>query len=528
MDRLDLARESGGGESTRLTVAAAGALALSVIHQYLFMDRPFGLSVPLFFALFLMFLFWVAGRENRSGTPFAWAVLGGIVLLSMTYVWFSNPVFQVLNIPALALLVSFYAVLHTGQGGKAWYGREMAFRLLYHLVPKTIAAWPVPFRLLRNRLAHSSGRNRMITAGKLAIGIVIATPVVLLVTGLLMSADKAFEETLSFIPGWFEGFPVDEWIARGVWTFVIFLLVFGFVWGLAGERSGDRTADMTGSFGFGLTGDRERADAPGVAGGSAAIGSPVPVLRPMRFDPVIVFTVLCAVNLVYALFAVVQFSYLFGAWDGVLPDGRTYAEHARSGFFELVAVGVINFVLLAICLTFSHPKGQAQSRLQRWLLTALMAGTLVMLVSAFIRLGLYEKAYGYTLLRFMVHAFLIYMGILLAASLFRIWREGVSLVRLFIIISLAAWLVINHVGVDRQVAALNIARHEAGGELDAAYFRRLSHDAVPVLIEASRKYPDIRSGLENRLESLRREDRPPLSFNWSSHRAIRLLEAEFR
>jgi len=523
MDRENRSRSLAAGESGLPARVALGALALAVICQWLFFDKTFGVSVPLFVTLLYVWYFSVAGTENRSGTPFAWVLLATIFLLSLTYALFSAAVFRALNMLALPLLAAFHAVLHAGKTGGAWYRKDAAVNALKHLVAGTLRNIPVPFRLLGGRMEGAGGRRRMMLAAKIAVGLVLAFPLVLIVTVLLISADRAFERVLLTVPDWWADMNLAEWAARGFWTALVFFVLFGFVWSLLSLGTGRATIEArAGGYGEGAAAPAPWAD----SGWNALPPSDAP--RPIAVDPVIAHTVLVAVNLVYLLFAVVQFSYLFGAWDGVLPDGRTYAEHARSGFFELVAVSIINYGLLAVALVLSRPEAKGGRLLQRWLLTALMAGTLVMLVSAHVRLSLYEEAYGYSVLRFLVHAFLVYMAALLVAALWRIWREGVSLVRLFALISLAAWLAINYAGVDRQVAELNIARYDKGGALDAHYLTRLSYDAVPALLPLAGEFPEVREDLNMRLERLSGEDRSVVSFNLSRYRAHKLLENEMR
>ena len=71
------------------------------------------------------------------------------------------------------------------------------------------------------------------------------------------------------------------------------------------------------------------------------------------WDPIIVLTVLITVNLIYVVFTVIQFTYLFGSISSFLPEGVTYAEYARRGFFELVAVTLINVSILIIIINLT-------------------------------------------------------------------------------------------------------------------------------------------------------------------------------
>ena len=66
-------------------------------------------------------------------------------------------------------------------------------------------------------------------------------------------------------------------------------------------------------------------------------------------------TVLGAIDLLFLSFVIVQFRYLFGGHALVqATTGLTYAEYARRGFFELVAVAAL---VLPLLLGLRNPSG---------------------------------------------------------------------------------------------------------------------------------------------------------------------------
>jgi len=110
--------------------------------------------------------------------------------------------------------------------------------------------------------------------------------------------------------------------------------------------------------------------------------------------------VLASVIVLFAGFAVTQVVALVGGGRHVVETaGLTYADYARSGFFQLVAVAAIALaVLLTVDAFTGSPTGRARRRLV--LLSEVVIGlTLVVVVSALRRLDLYESAYGLTMLR---------------------------------------------------------------------------------------------------------------------------------
>ena len=93
----------------------------------------------------------------------------------------------------------------------------------------------------------------------------------------------------------------------------------------------------------------------------------------------------------YAVFFVVQGSYLFGAFTRTLPEGFVVAEYARQGFFELCKVMVVNFTLFY--LAWRTSKGGAMTRI---MLLVLLAESLLLAVVAFSKLALYIDCFGFT------------------------------------------------------------------------------------------------------------------------------------
>ena len=122
--------------------------------------------------------------------------------------------------------------------------------------------------------------------------------------------------------------------------------------------------------------------------------------------------VLGSVVVLFAGFAVTQVVALAGGGRHVVETaGLTYAEYARSGFFQLVAVAAI---ALAVLLTIDSFTGSPSDRSRRRLVLlseVVIALTLVVVVSALRRLDLYENAYGLTMLRLYAAVFVGWIGV---------------------------------------------------------------------------------------------------------------------
>jgi hypothetical protein len=242
--------------------------------------------------------------------------------------------------------------------------------------------------------------------------------------------------------------------------------------------------------------------------------------EPIRIDPVTASTLLVCINAVYVLFAFIQFSYLFGAADGLLPAGTAYAEYARRGFAELVLVALLNIGLLLAGLHLIRRSSEGVERLRKLLLTVLIGCTVVMLASAFSRLSLYEDAYGFTQTRLLVHGFMIYLGVLLIIAVYRIWRERFSLAKVYIAVSIAAYIVMNYANIDAIIADKNIARFEQSKRIDIDYLGQLSADAAPALSRLHERHPEL-AGLDEILQRMQlnaERENNWQSWNWSKSR----------
>jgi FtsH-binding integral membrane protein len=190
-----------------------------------------------------------------------------------------------------------------------------------------------------------------------------------------------------------------------------------------------------------------------------------------------------SVNLLFAAFVAVQARYFFGGQANIQAAGFTYAEYARRGFGELVAVAVISLLLILGLSTVAKRETRSQRRLFNGLVAGLVALVLVILVSAFQRLLLYEGAYGFTRLRTYTHVFIPWLGLLLGATaLLELVRRPRNFALAVLLVTIGFGASLTLLNVDAFVARENITRATQGQELDLGYLAQLSDDAVPTLV----------------------------------------------
>jgi hypothetical protein len=232
---------------------------------------------------------------------------------------------------------------------------------------------------------------------------------------------------------------------------------------------------------------------------------------------------LALLAVLFAVFVAVQIAVLFGGHEHVLRTaGLTYAEYARQGFWQLLAVAGLTLTVVGGAAVFAAKPHRAHRLLLRVLLGILCALTIVVLVSALRRLWLYEEAYGLTRLRLLAEAIAVWLGaffaLLLAAGLVARLRRRLAPVT--IAGTAVALLAFSLLDPDGLIAERNVERWRDTGRLDLDYLRTLSADAAPELASLP---PSLRGfALEPQRTALA-EDEPWSSFNLSRSRARDLL-----
>jgi hypothetical protein len=275
-------------------------------------------------------------------------------------------------------------------------------------------------------------RRRVVAVGR---GAVLAVPVMLVIGVLLGLADPIFRSWFN-LPAVFQHLAL---VAIGAWV----------VLGLSRAASAERPVPSLPA--------------------SPSLGTT---------EAVVVLGGLCAL---YGAFVAAQFEALSGAGHRILvTQGLTYAQYARSGFFQLLACAAITLVVL-----LSVRACASASPLLLGLAGLTAALTLGVVVVAIQRLQLYENAFGLTMLRLACTVSAVWIGtvfVLLGATLI---PRGLPLrhlpaaVLVCGLIFVGLWSAVNPASI---VAQVNLRRAEHGRAFDVSQAASLGPDAVPALL----------------------------------------------
>ncbi len=291
-------------------------------------------------------------------------------------------------------------------------------------------------------------------------GILIAIPIVVIFASLLASADLVFEQRLNDLADIFSIGKLPEYTFRGIYILALAYL-FGGVMLHAASESRDDT-----------------------------VGSDSGALKPfLGFTEASI--ILISVVALFASFVAVQFQYFFGGEKNIDVAGYTYAEYARRGFGELIAVAICSLLLLLALSAYSRRSEKRQRAVFTGLGIALVGLVLVMVVSAFQRILLYEAAYGFSRLRTYTHVFLIWLGLLLVAVIVLEIVQRQRAFALMAVVAAAGFVTtLSLINVDGLIVHQNVQRTIDGKELDIKYLESLSEDAIPAIAEEFRAAPE--------------------------------------
>lgn len=430
-------------------------ILLGIAFDILFWDKAPGISFPLFIALILLSgILVLADSCIRPNKRALGLILPIGFFATMTFLR-SEPMTTFLNYSLTFVFMAFFALSFLG-GRWVDYSLSDYIAGFFKLAGSALAS-PLGFiNETRKEQKELGIENNSKNFMPILRGLLIALPIVAIFASLLSSADVVFAQRLDDFIELFQLENLPEYIWRGILILIIGYLLLGILL-YAARKSDDKKL----------------------------IGEEKPILAPfLGFTESSI--VLGSVFLLFAAFVTIQFQYFFGGNANINIEGYTYSEYARRGFSELVTVAVFSLFLFLGLSAITRREQKYQQKTFSALGIALVALVLVMLLSAFYRLNLYETAYGFSRLRTYPHVFMIWLAVLLIAvvALEILQKQrAFALAMTLAIVGFAASL--NLLNVDAFIVQQNIARSEnTNQDLDYAYLADLSDDAVPALAVA--------------------------------------------
>jgi hypothetical protein len=466
------------------------AIALGAAGDGLLRAGPWGVNLFVWVTA-LVSVAVVVFQRRRGGTPVKLALLFTPPLcFAFAVAWRDAPVLTAWNVLAVALALTLPVTSLLGIDLR--FGRVLDYVAGLVTTGFNAAFGGILFAAedVEWRAVPHHGRVRR--AAAVAVGVVLAVPVALVFGALLMAADPGFERLIRSIFDW----DFETIISHALLTALLTWLVIGYL------RSILRSARSPLPW--------EPLTKPSL--GIVELGIPLGMLM-----------------LLFVAFLVLQAEYLFGGEELIRrTTGLTYAEHARRGFFELVVVSALALPLLLAADWALDRRDPTTVRRFRLLAAVLVVLLGLVVLSAVHRMALYLDAYGLTQARVYASAVLVWATVSIgwfAATVLRDQSQRFAFGS--VVTGFAVLAVLNVANPDAMVVRVNVARGEAGRELDSAYLTDLSADGAAALVAALPALPQearcaVAETLERRwLDDVGGDWRSWNVARWQARRAVR-------
>ncbi len=480
----------------RPTRVLLAALALGLCADYLFYGRLIGISAALFVALGLATLAGLSVAEQRMPTRANLWLAAAALFFALCLAWRASARLTGLNLLVVAGLLALLAISYRSAALARQPLAQMLTQLFAGLSDLAFQPGVLALHAARGSAAPVVWRYRA-RFRPIGCGLLLALPVLLVFTALLMSADQVFASYVELMFSLDFPFDLAQLISHA-------FFIGAIAWVCAGALLVALLGDARSAFGrgFGALADgliglvyvdpqaTHAEDLP-AEGDTRPLRAPRQALISLGW--VESLTVLVAVDLLFGSVMAIQGAYFFGGLDTLARTGMTYSEYAQRGFFELLAVACLSLGLLCALAVVTRRAEIRQRRAFGAACAAMIALVLGLLVSAFQRMLLYEQAYGYTELRIYTHSFMIWLALVLALFLLALLREKPQVFTFGAFASALMYLaVLNAANPDALIVRENISRLSApqtqtlrtDEQVDADYLTRLSADATPELLAA--------------------------------------------
>ena len=423
-------------------IIAAVALVLGALFDYLFYAKAPGINFPLYVFLLAAGL-WLMARLFKKPVDrhIFWLFFPLLFFSAMVFVRASF-LLTFLNIVASLLLLLILAEVFSGKKLRNFLIKD--YLKIFFMPLKFIS----PLFQSLTDLLQPAAKNKRKTLRQVLKGIFLAVPFLVVFLLLFSSADLVFHK---YVAGLISFDINPEIIFR---LFLVLALTLFYI----------------GAYCYAL-GEKE----------NQVIAKP----RTCRLEKLESAVLLGLINLLFFVFILFQLTYLFGGRANISLQGFTYAEYARHGFFELIAVAAISLLLLLGVEKYVVKKEATHFREFKILGTALVIQVGLIMASAFRRLSLYEQAYGFTVLRLYSHVFIIFLAVVFSFLLYKIHKnQEEKNFAYHVFLSLIFFLaVMNFLNPEAFVARRNLERFYQTGDLDVFYLSSLSSDVLPQTIK---------------------------------------------
>ncbi|MCK5306081.1 MAG: DUF4173 domain-containing protein [Candidatus Omnitrophica bacterium] len=431
-------------------ITLGSALVTGILFNHLFYGKVPGISFAIFFYFTLACIVVFARFSKCSFNPPQILMMGGVLIFSFFFCYRAAPELVLIN---FCLTIYFFTLVFSNHlTGRSIKGQNF---IDYFFLPFRffIRSYSYGGKEVLNK-CRVRNETHLSIAKRFLIGLLIAIPLLLLISLLMSSADQIFKKLADSFWEFFREYLL-EGIGRGILILIVTVLYAGiYSWKY---RKGEEDVKR-----FVTTPSKQRGFVEGT----------------------VIITLL---NVLFLIFTGIQVIFLLGKEEQITRLGVTYSVYARQGFWQMVCIAIIVLIISILLEGKMGRNTDKQRRIHKinLCLTSLMMT--VVMISAFYRLWLYEQSYGFTVLRFYSHTFIIYVAAVFVILSTKILKEHSSQKFLFnsFVATLLLFVFWNVSNPHYFIASINLNRHKTSvRELDISYLNQLSDDAIPAITSA--------------------------------------------
>jgi len=419
-----------------------GALFLSLWQSLLFWKQDLGISV----LLFTIPIIWITTKLLKGNIKNKKALLISIpiIVLSSTYFIFDNLTFYLINIvliPILYLIMVIWAISDFQIKSIIYKIILMIFEPLNY-IGDVIRAVLKEFNPKEKdeQIGEKKEKNNIFKA------VCFTGIIALIVIGLLCSADNEFAKIFSTIFKDINIFNVSELTGRIIIIIIAFFYFAGFFMNMLDKENGLKEFE-----------EEEKIE---------------------KKESYTIRMMLTVLNVVYLVFCFTQIKVLF------TEQNIKYSEFARKGFFQLMIVSLINIVMILKANNKNLKETEKQEKYKKTMCIVMVIFTLIIIISAFARMTLYQQNYGYTRLRILVDYTLITEIILLIPTIIYILKNKIDLIKTYFVIIITMYCLVNFINIDKIIMKNNFNRYKETGYIDLNYIMEMNNsDLIEQLLE---------------------------------------------
>ena len=347
------------------------------------------------------------------------------------------------------------------------------------------------------------GKNASSTKTKyflhIFLGLLIGTPFIIIVIFLLSSADATFKNIFDHLFNFDISIPKN--IGTLIWSLPMATYLYALIYGSSIE-------DNSKSFNI----DKFNKTMDNAAS--------IPRLS--------LYTVNAVICCFYILFIGIQAIYFIDILGGSLPADFTYSDYARRGFFELLAVALINIVFIAVAKIFSVKNENNKYMHIHILLNSIL--TLLLISVAFAKMYLYISTYGLTTLRIIPSVFMIFLCFVFAFIIMGEFKKSFPVTKLSFYAGNILFVLLCLANIDAVVAGYNLNAYMNGNlpYYDIYDLRESDMAAMPVIYKAWKNSSDkeLKEKLYFCAEDIMRyysfDTDEPISYNYAGNKAFEI------